>query len=609
MKPNQLNSKLINGDVILNFRIPKDFNYRVAKMASIELKIESEFSEQNIASKFSGATVSTSSGQATTIDNNGNLSPDNHSIDWIVADFHQDSLIKKILLTRTESNSSLTEEILFEVKIWGGSLFFTGSPRIKGSFKNSKNSYIIFAEQRTDKILVEFGKFDAAGNITAFTPISLANINILAASFPANLRLRIGDQPPFFEHRGDLVPGITIGLPDFSAEINQFLAENTPEIEGDKFLIPLIIHSDSHGKLLLSSAKETEAATALVLEPDSDRVLRERVDDILQEQDFGNKLEIRNWGFSLEGEVNSFFGSENDADAIQEKDLEFDGKTDQKIFLEFPSTNSSFGVEIMAASLDLKGSLSKEILLIAGKAVSSRVGQLGSKGFLLAQFFKLADETDISAIDLELEFITGRVEFSAGIHPDFNQQPSDDPLPGAIAALQFPMAQIEKTGSPALVKFDLPEKTTIPAGNYWVVLSVTDGELIWRLNDEQAGAGELLFTRLDGAVKWTPRTHPQTEGPVAGVFAVHSIPRDAADLIAVKIGSQPGTTVQDIDNPAEIDVKFEFVQLINEEENSLFASLSDSPFRVRIPITLSAQATGTLQLSNLIMKFREDWIK
>ena len=581
----RLDIPVAKGEIQLNLKLPKPvgFDYQVVKPAAQELKMESVIlTEENAAKNTLGTTVTTSVEGRFAIENNGDLiknsQTNSQALEWIVVDFHKERLINEIALTVKENP---TEQIDFVVKIWGGTIFFATSPQVKGSFSAPppqpppppQTVQKRFAEQMTEKALIEFGLFDADGNFINDKSLIVVKLKIKAFGFPANLSLRIGDQPPFFTHPGELASGVLTTVPDFSKEINTFLENTVPEDNGSDLLIPLILTSTSDG---IVSFKMLQNGNINPINTD-----------------------ITNLGFGLEGFITRFFDRADTNETVEQVALDFDGSSPQPIYLTLPPQ-----VTITEADFQIRGSLSKEQLLLDNVNGSQRLGVLGSGDFLLAQSFRLDAERDIAAFTLLIEFSTDEVELSVAIHPDFQNQPGATALPESVMQFQFPLlGKFENINSPTLVRIDLPAAIRLNAGQYWIVLTTTKGKITWRINDIQPNLGGFVFSRLDGPVNWMARKHPATREPVSGCFKIHSIAQDAVDLIRISIGNTEGL-VAGIESPSRIDQQTTTL-VVKDREKKLVDLLNDVPVKDRIPIIFSTLAHGSLEVSNLRIKFVE----
>jgi hypothetical protein len=171
--------------------------------------------EPNAARSDLGATATASVDGNFTVESSGDIALNNQrnteSLAWIVLDFHKKRSINEIALTIDQAH---TEDILFDLKIWGGTLFLPSSPPVQGTIaKNAAQPQQLrrrFAEQKTQKILIEFGTLDANGIFNNDRSLTLIHIEIKAFSFPSDLAFGIGDQPPFHTHPGELAPGMVV---------------------------------------------------------------------------------------------------------------------------------------------------------------------------------------------------------------------------------------------------------------------------------------------------------------------------------------------------------------------------------------------------------------
>lgn len=578
-----LEISLIKGEVLINLRIPiqKGFDVRILGNDQAELTlVATQVSSDNVATKEQGTTVTTSEPGDFIIDENGQLRNDkdainNQKLQWLVADFHQERMINELTFTVSANPSS---EVLFFLRIWGGTIFFPSSPQVQGKVQSTgevpRDITIRFAEQKSEKALLEFGSVTAEGVFSLAEKndsFVLNSLQVKAFSFPANLSLRIGDQSPFFEQPGELAPGIEQLIPDFSDAINTFLDSGDPDEKDGHFLVPLTMSSTADGAISLNLPQNRKGNLT--------------------------EIDVTELGFSLQGIVTKFFASKEAIESVEELTLTFDGTNRHQVFL--PVLKSA---TITEASLHLTGRLSEDRLFFSNvNDTSHRFGALGSGEFILAQRLDTTNNTNLAAVDLELEFVTETVQLSIAIHPDFNGQPSNSPLPETLVTLEFPGAgEIEKR---ALVKFELPSTVELRGGSYWIVLSVANGEVTWRINDEQPNLGGFLFSRSDGPVNWVER---RAQGPgelISGSFRLHFLPQSTTDLINLNIGETEGAVLA-VEDLEAIDLSVDNLN-VQGQKVSLAEIIQGALFNDHIPIGFSTRANGNLTIKDLLVKFNK----
>ena len=99
------------------------------------------------------------------------------------------------------------------------------------------------------------------------------------------------------------------------------------------------------------------------------------------------------------------------------------------------------------------------------------------------------------------------------------------------------------------------------------------------------------------------RRHPTTGEAVSGCFKVHFLAQDAADLIRISIGNNEGL-VAGVETPSQIDQQISTL-VVKGREKKLVDLLNDAPVKDRIPIIFSTFARGSVEISNLKIKFIE----
>jgi hypothetical protein len=556
---------------------PQGFKYRILKKEGIELRVEAiGLTEPNAARSELGATATASVDGNLTIETNGDITLNNQpntdfALEWIVLDFHKERQLNEVALTVKE----VTEEnILFDLKIWGGTIFFPSSPPvIEAITKNAQPQTVRqrFAEQRTEKALIEFGTLDGDKKFINNTPLILTNIEIKAFSFPSDLSFGIGDQPPFFIHQGELAPDVFVALPDFSNQLNTFLENNEPEEKNGDLLIPLSVSSRTDGIVSFKRFQDGQAA------------------DISS-----NLVDL---GYLLQGVITGFLTAADTSESKEQIALDFSSADQHSVLISLPPL-----AKVLEAQFHIRGALSEDRLLLDNTGEADRLGVLGSEDFLLAQRFQINMATSITSVGVMLEFLTGEAEVSVAIHSEFQGQPGESALPGSEIVRQFSMPEEPEVAStPLFVEFKYTTPLDLDQGKYWIVLAATDGQLTWRANEAQPNLGGFMYTRLDGSTNWIQRRHPSTGKAISGIFKITYLPLDTSDLIKIEIGGIQGM-IPDIPHPAQINQDVTALIVIDQVTRLLdLLNKMNSPERPAL--TFSTSAKGTLTISDLHIAF------
>ena len=571
--------KVSKGQVSFHLRVPKPqgFKYRILKKEGFELGVEAfGLTEPNAARSELGATATASVDGNFVVETNGDIILNNQpntdsALEWIVLDFHKERQLNEVAFTV----KAVTEEnIFFDLNIWGGTIFFPSSPPVQAAITKKAQPQTVrqrFAEQRTDKALIAFGTLDNDNNFINDKSLILTHIVIKAFSFPSDLSVGIGDQPPFFAHQGELAPGVFTALPDFSNELNTFLENNEPEERNGDLLIPLNVTSRTDG---IVSFKRFQGGQAV---------------DISE-----NLVDL---GYRLQGIISGFLSAADTTELAEHIVLDFSGTAQNSVYISLSPL-----AKVLEARFHIQGALSEDRLLLDNTSAADRLGALGSDDFLLAQGFQIDAATDITSLGIMLEFIAGEAEVSVAIHSEFQEQPGESALPGSQVVRQFAMPEEPQDASTAhFEEFKFASPLALNPGNYWVVLSVTGGQLTWRLNDTQPNPGAFLYTRLDGSTHWLQRRHPSTGKAISGIFKLTYLPQNTSNLIKTEIGGIQGL-IPDIPHPAHIDQDVTAL-IVNDKLTPLVDLLNNPTLPKPLALAFSTSAKGTLTISDLHIAF------
>ncbi|HKJ68592.1 MAG TPA: hypothetical protein VKA68_11595 [bacterium] len=566
----------------LTLPAPGESTYQVEQAEDQEVMISAVSSVvTDTAIAALGATITTSSEEEYTIDDTGRiLSNDgklnSQAFDWVIIDFHKERLVRKISFT-VRSNGQPIDYVL---KIWGGNIFFPTSPQVTGVLNFNGHSVQTFTrrfpEQRTQKILLEFGTANDKGNFTQDKSVIIETLRIESLSVPSEITVQIGDQQPFFQHPGELSLAQEIPLPDFSEQINTFLQESDPEEAKGQLLVPMTIHSATEGKFLFRRKRNNE---------------RLPVTEQLVE-----------FGYRLQGNITQFSILPGENKLFEERNYTFTGTNQHTVSVVNP------GVPLSDASFHLTGQLAAERLLLSNLPDDSRFAALGSGTFQLAQRLTFEHPVRLSAAELRLELLTDQAELSLDIQPDFNNQPSNNPVTDSSVQLQISKNELHTEEQEKLIKLSFPTPLALEEAQYWMVLSVSGGEVTWRINHESSNPGGFLYTRTDQTQSWKKRVQPSTNKPVSGLFNIYAAPENAAELLEIWVGEYCGLVPQ-IQESQAIDTEVNTLQVTGEERSLtelLNAMISEKPDGGRIPIRFRARSSGELRLSDLLMRFYEE---
>lgn len=281
-------------------------------------------------------------------------------------------------------------------------------------------------------------------------PDNPAVTSVTVLGLPSNVRLSLGEEPPFFTHAGELSRAVT--TPDFGKQLQSFLAEAA--VENGFYVLPLTVHSDSIARL------EVALEVDVVLQAG---VLPEGLDEVALAFDHGSlpRTEPENLRLALpaNARVRAVRGRASGAFAASQVVLGPTGEVDA------PET-----AEVSA-------------------------------GATQAQLLALDEALAADGVDLLLAAASRTARLEVDLLEDL------DGKPGGASFLPAPVAVAldrETAGRPTWTSVALPSEIQLrPKGEtrYWLAVRSVEGEAVWAASAADAEAPAMQETR-DGGLSW-----------------------------------------------------------------------------------------------------------
>jgi hypothetical protein len=313
---------------------------------------------------------------------------------------------------------------------------------------------------------------------------------------PSNVTLRTGDLGPFWTHLGDMTLEET--TPDFAAVLQGFLAKAT--IENGFYVVPLLLHSDSLGKLQVTLNTEFVAQQTAIPAGLKDVVLPYDLSSVAQPQADVLKIDLpRNVRV-------------------------VPGQTSARIKGAFEETRVADGP---TGAVQPK----TEVAILAGTAQAQPI--------LLDKDKSAA----VTAVDLLIKAVGGSARLRLDVRADFAGKPDD-------ASLLAPPAELaldpKPDGSAAWVSVPLPTEFRFQEQTpYWLILQTLQGTINWSADPATPPKPGMQRTQ-DGGLSWRVATPiPKNggsaagavTGPLSGLFRLRSHPANFQVPIEVQTGS------------------------------------------------------------------------
>jgi hypothetical protein len=330
-----------------------------------------------------------------------------------------------------------------------------------------------------------------AGVPTTPSP-SIRTVTIRAV--PSNVSLRTGDLGPFWTHLGDMtLPETT---PDFATVLQGFLAKAA--VENGFYVVPLILHSDSLGKLAVTVNTEFVPQQTAIPGGLKDVVLPYDLSSVAQPQ--ADVLQIN----------------------VPRNTRIVPGQTSARIKGAFEETRVASGP---TGAVEPK----TEVAIPAGSAQ--------------AQPIMLTDPTAVTAIDLLLKAVGGSARLRLDVRSDLAGKPDDGsllPQPAELTLDPKPNAAFAWVSVPLSAEFRFQPNT-----HYWLVLQTLQGNINWSADPATPPSAGMQRTQ-DGGLSWRITTPVAKSGasaagavtgPLAGYFRLRSKPATFQVPIEVQAGS------------------------------------------------------------------------
>jgi predicted flap endonuclease-1-like 5' DNA nuclease len=313
---------------------------------------------------------------------------------------------------------------------------------------------------------------------------------------PSNVTLRTGDLGPFWTHLGDMTLEET--TPDFAAVLQGFLAKAV--VENGFYVVPLILHSDSLGRLQVTVNTEFVAQQTAIPAGLKDVVLPYDLSSVAQPQADVLKINVP-----------------RNVRVVPEQ-------TSARIKGAFEETRVAYGP---TGAVEPK------------TAVAVPAGTAQAQPVLLDKDKSAA----VTAVDLLIKAVGGSARLRIDLRADLAGKPDDASLLAAPAELAL---DPRPDGSPAWVSLPLPEEFRFQKNTqYWLVLQTLQGNINWSADPATPPKPGMQRTQ-DGGLSWRVATPISKNGgsaagavtgPLSGLFRLRSRPANFEVPIEVQTGS------------------------------------------------------------------------
>lgn len=551
------------GDQVIHLPVPKDI-----EIVNTGMVIKGSNLSGNVFSEDFGTTASV---KTATSDGYEEISPGGTmpvNVTSLIIDFHTQRTITGLALNEFSPAAS---DLFCIVRVGSGAGWYLPTP-VNLMELGENPSSIGLPQITAEKLLLTFAKLeysDPAGGfvkhgttngnlyelgdvITREQPVKPVGLSILGSDFLTGFSIRVGEASPFFQEENEFFTyDSQYQLPDFSEQINTYMEDAGP-IDSPSYLVPLTIHSDMSGR-----------------------------------------LEIMSLDFEY---VRHYEGS---AEILT---FEPAPQLSRTITCNIPIDIE--GVErICFISMKLEGEFRGEGIIPPPDIHPYILPEVDYTGFQIipdkkaAQKIKLDKDFTIKGIDLPVKFLAETVNVTVELRNDANNEPGEK----IFASQQIVKeAQTEDIPSPtagfAWVRVDFPEGIPMPAGTYWLVLESTLGELVWQIAGQTPGVpAPFLYAFKGENVEWTVLSSVNKQ-EAGGIYRIRRIFSQFHDppLLHIKLNEETVRAVTS--DSAAIDY------LLEERVNISIRSGTST----NITLTFEAQSAGTLDISNLLLKYSEN---
>lgn len=250
------------------------------------------------------------------------------------------------------------------------------------------------------------------------------------------------------------------------------------------------------------------------------------------------------------------------------------------------------GGALESVELALAMDPARQRIALAPQAAPSYIGAVALLGKPLhdnAQAFAVAPGQPLAGVDLWLRPLSSRLRMRVDICPDNGGQPGDAPIPGLTGARECTWPENQLPLAPAWLDVPLDAPALPPAGVFWLVVQVEDGEILWYLDGVRpAGAAGPRHRRNQGA--WLDR---EASDPGAWaltrlrVVFVEPPPPLIAELVVVASGGSSSA------------------RSLILEEDGLWRWRTDTPeAAARVDLRLSTGVAAQVVMSRLRLAYR-----
>jgi hypothetical protein len=398
---------------------------------------------------------------------NADFVPDSkNTVHWLMADFGNERQLSFVQINNYPDTGTLPATN-YKARL---KLFINGNwlPMLPIDILDL-NTACSFSPIMASKLLIELVE-DAGYGLwkPKSDAVDIYALFLKASTTPANLAISIAGKPVDFKHQGFL-SNEGVHIDGFANAVNRYLATQ-PTIH----TVPIQLTATGDGNIRVNF----KAVTVTVA-----RELNDPVDGVLQML----------WQHR-----------ENNDKAVAKAAATLDlNKARAKLLeLEF-----SVAPKLLAHTL-----------LFPANAEQQSQAQLLTSTFSLAQGFHGNPKTDVlTGLELKLQTRSSNLNASLALHPDQHGYPAQNPYSGAVLAIDW-LTDGEPRETDGWLFLPFPSPVKIPDENFWIVLSVQQGEVLWYLADNPPVNADCCLYRKTGEA-WMKRGEQQWAQTRLCVFA------------------------------------------------------------------------------------------
>ena len=588
-------------DQIVHLAIPRDF-----EIVNTDMVVQGDNFAGDVLPKRFGTTMlakTTVSDGFTEIDQDTNMPL--AYVTALIIDFHTQRTITGIELGNMEFSIDLTDGFCV-FRVWGGSNWFLPTPKnlfALGDILNAGEKITMtegIPEITTEKIFLTFarlkrsedgtfvGHTDTNGNLNALGTIiieeqiitSIESLQIFSNDFLTNSFIQIGDLSPIFRPEDEFFThNNEYELPDFSNQINQFIQSANPLFFDDITLLdghPEFDYLRNLSFSLLPIKIHTEMSGILTINLNLDYVRHAESFKLEEETEFTtDKKTLR------------FERDEQRLDSIVRKLMINLSEVGSINFITF-SLEGSFSSDRIIPLVEIQPTVSSNVDSTLGFQIVT--SKKAAQKIVLSKSYKL------KGVDIRTKFLNKKVNYVVELRTDQNNQPSEEII--VSKEMQHdPQSTDEQPPARDFlwVQIDFDQEVELSEATYWIVLKCTAGELVWQISElTGVGMNNFLYAHEDRNSTWIPL--PNSYGnEVHAVFRIRHNPSTFDDPPSLRIQLNDHVVWELAQDPQSIEIAIE--EKIN---------ISDFPEGTQsVMLSFEAQSVGELNISNLLVKFKE----